>query len=157
VSADTMNLREILTNYRDHDGIGWPAMFAFLRTYEPRKIANLTVDIARNGIREPIYLGDGVVLDGLHAGSRVGGVGAAVDDHDAHPLAWSSSAVIPEPRAALRRRRHAQHWRVPILADDGMMLSGVSSWPRLQCVWRAWRAAGPIPRRVFSALVTCSR
>lgn len=61
-----MNIREILTHYVDHDGLGWPAMFAYLRTYDARKIADLTVSVARDGFKEPIYLGAGVVLDGLH-------------------------------------------------------------------------------------------
>lgn len=63
---EEMNLREILTNYRDHDGLGWPATFAYLRTYDARRIADLTASVAREGFKEPIYLGPGVVLDGLH-------------------------------------------------------------------------------------------
>lgn len=63
---EEMNLREILTHYIDHDGLGWPAMFAYLRTYDARKIAALTASVVNEGFKEPIYLGRGVVLDGLH-------------------------------------------------------------------------------------------
>jgi ParB-like chromosome segregation protein Spo0J len=62
-----MNIRHILTKYRDHDDLGWAAMFAYLRTYDHRKIADLTASIAREGFTTPICLGlDGVVLDGNH-------------------------------------------------------------------------------------------
>lgn len=65
--ADELNLRHVLTKYRDHDALGWPAMFAYLRTFDHRRIADLTASIARDGIKEPIILGrDGVVLDGNH-------------------------------------------------------------------------------------------
>lgn len=63
---ETMNLRHILTKYRDHDGLGWPAMFAYLRTFDHRRIAELTASIAKDGIKEPISLGNGQVLDGMH-------------------------------------------------------------------------------------------
>ena len=64
---DQMNIREILAKYRDHDGLGWPTMFAHLRTYDYRRIADLTASVAREGFKEPIVLGkSGVVLDGNH-------------------------------------------------------------------------------------------
>lgn len=64
---DEMSLREIITGWQDGDGIGWPAEFAWLRTYHYRQLADLTVDVAQNGFKEPIYLGyDGRVWDGHH-------------------------------------------------------------------------------------------
>jgi ParB-like chromosome segregation protein Spo0J len=63
----TMGLREILTNYIDGDGIGWPAEFAFLRTFHAHKIADITASVAREGFKEPIFLGtDGRIWDGHH-------------------------------------------------------------------------------------------
>lgn len=65
--AQTMNLREILTNYSDGDGIGWSAEFAYLRTFHAKKIADITASVAREGFKEPIFLGyDGRVWDGHH-------------------------------------------------------------------------------------------
>ena len=64
---DEMNIREILAKYRDHDGLGWPTMFAHLRTFDYRRIADLTASVAHDGFKEPIVLGsDGVVRDGNH-------------------------------------------------------------------------------------------
>lgn len=64
---DEMDIRVLLSTYQDGDGIGWPAEFAWLRTFHYRQIANLTVDIVQHGIREPIALGpDSRVWDGHH-------------------------------------------------------------------------------------------
>jgi hypothetical protein len=64
---DEMSLREILTCYQDGDGLGWPAEFAYLRTFHAKRIADLTVSVAREGFKEPIYLGhDGRIWDGHH-------------------------------------------------------------------------------------------
>lgn len=64
---DEMSLQEILTTYQDGDGIGWPAAFAWVRTYHAAKIADLTIDVAANGFLEPVALGsDGRVWDGHH-------------------------------------------------------------------------------------------
>lgn len=37
-----MSIQEILTCYQDGDGIGWPAEFAWVRTYHPHRVAELT-------------------------------------------------------------------------------------------------------------------
>lgn len=62
-----MDLRYLLTNFTDGDGLGWPAEFTWLRTFDHRIIADLTVSIAREGFKEPIQLGtDGRIWDGHH-------------------------------------------------------------------------------------------
>lgn len=62
-----MSLAAILTNYADGDGIGWSAEFAYLRTFHADRIADVTASVAREGFKEPIYLGyDGRVWDGHH-------------------------------------------------------------------------------------------
>jgi len=68
MTTDTeRKLSDILTNYSDGDGIGWPAEFAWLRTFDAERIADLTVDVAEHGFKEPITLGsDGRVWDGHH-------------------------------------------------------------------------------------------
>jgi hypothetical protein len=55
----------IFTTYRNGDGNGWDEEFEWIGTcHYPRK---LIADIAVNGIREPILLGDdGRVWDGHH-------------------------------------------------------------------------------------------
>lgn len=64
---EEMSLQEIFTSYQDGDGVGWPGALAWVRTYHAAKIADLTIDIAKNGFKEPIYLGhDGRVWDGHH-------------------------------------------------------------------------------------------
>lgn len=63
----TMKLADLLTNYADGDGIGWPSEFAYLRTFDARAIADLTVSVAAKGFEHPILLGhDGRVWDGHH-------------------------------------------------------------------------------------------
>jgi hypothetical protein len=63
----TMDLRYLLTHYQDGDGLGWPAEFAWLRTYRYRGVADITASFPRDGFREPISLGDdGRVWDGHH-------------------------------------------------------------------------------------------
>src|SRR5690606_41128577 len=56
--------------------------------------------------------------------------------------------------ASLSALRQARQRRFP---PSMRVFSGVNSWPRLQCVWRAWSAAGDRPRRTFSRCVTGSR
>ena len=64
---EEMSLREILTSWQDGDGIGWPAEFAWLRTYHHKQLAALAIDVAKNGFQEPITLGtDGRIWDGHH-------------------------------------------------------------------------------------------
>lgn len=66
--SESMSLRDLLTNYADGDGIGWPAEFAYLRTFHAERIATLTASVAVEGqITTPITLGyDGRVWDGHH-------------------------------------------------------------------------------------------
>lgn len=51
-----VRLAHILTEYTDQEGIGWPACFAFLRTYHARKIADVTARIVTGKDMGTIYL-----------------------------------------------------------------------------------------------------
>lgn len=67
MSHGDLPLAFVLGYYHDGDDHGWPTEFADLRTRDALRIASLTVDIAANGIREPILIGsDGRVWDGHH-------------------------------------------------------------------------------------------
>lgn len=60
-------LATVLADFKDGDEHGWDEEFAFLRTVRATHIAKLTADIAVNGIRLPILLGDDQrVWDGHH-------------------------------------------------------------------------------------------
>ena len=52
-----MHLAKLLSVYRDGAGIGWPAEFAYLRTFHHERIAELTIEIATKGFECPILLG----------------------------------------------------------------------------------------------------
>lgn len=63
----TLPLWVVLVGYRDGDEHGWETEFADLWNREPESMAELLADIAANGIREPILLGDDWrVWDGHH-------------------------------------------------------------------------------------------
>jgi len=63
-----MHLAALLSNFRDGPGIGWPAEFAYLRTFHHEQIAELTISIAAKGFEIPILLGkkSSRVHDGHH-------------------------------------------------------------------------------------------
>jgi ParB-like chromosome segregation protein Spo0J len=65
---EEMHLAKLLTNFRDGPGIGWPAEFAYLRTFHHEQIAELTISIAARGFDQPILLGAKYkrVRDGHH-------------------------------------------------------------------------------------------
>ena len=67
-AADAMmRLDVLLRDYRDGDERGWDAEVEHLKAEHAHHLANLTVSIARDGIRVPILLGnDGRVWDGHH-------------------------------------------------------------------------------------------
>lgn len=64
----TVRLSHILTEYADQEGIGWPACFAWLRTYHPERIATVTAEIVQGKDMGDIYLDpfNKRVLDGHH-------------------------------------------------------------------------------------------
>lgn len=65
--AEQRLLAAILRDYTPGDGHSWDTEFEHLRAEHPEHIARLTVDIARDGQREPILLGnDGRIWDGHH-------------------------------------------------------------------------------------------
>lgn len=57
----------ILANYKDGDERGWDVEFKYLDEWHAVKLWELTVDVAHNGMIEPIELGyDGRVWNGHH-------------------------------------------------------------------------------------------
>jgi hypothetical protein len=64
----TVRLSHILTEYTDQEGLGWPACFAWLRTYHPERIADATARIVRGDDVGEVYLDpfNKRVLDGHH-------------------------------------------------------------------------------------------
>lgn len=61
-----MNVDEFLARYRDGDGHGWEAEFAWLRTHHADRLAQLRT-ACRDGIPDPVEVGpDGRVWDGHH-------------------------------------------------------------------------------------------
>lgn len=64
---ETMDLLELMANYSDGDGHGWDTEFEFLAANHADRLWTLRTAIERDGIREPILLGnDGRVWDGHH-------------------------------------------------------------------------------------------
>ena len=64
----TARLSHVLTEYTDQEGIGWPACFAWLRTYRPERIANVIAEIVTGKDMGSVYLDpfNKRVLDGHH-------------------------------------------------------------------------------------------
>lgn len=64
---EAMLLTQLLLDYQDGGETGWAAEFAWLAEHRPMRLASLRHDVERDGIREPIWLGDdGRVWDGHH-------------------------------------------------------------------------------------------
>lgn len=62
-----MKTTELLANYADGNEMGWPAEFEWLWTNHLGYMSILVKDIAVNGIKYPVHLGqDGRVWDGHH-------------------------------------------------------------------------------------------
>ena len=64
----TIRLSAILTEYADQENIGWPACLAWLRTYHPERIANVTAEIVMGKDMGRVYLDpfNKRVMDGHH-------------------------------------------------------------------------------------------
>lgn len=57
----------VMSNYLNGDETSWLIEFAWLLRNEGPKMADLIEDIAKNGVQEPVSLGDdGRVWDGHH-------------------------------------------------------------------------------------------
>lgn len=67
VMASMMRTIDVLRDYRDGNEWGWDTEFAWLDHHQGENTDRLAEDVAVNGIREPILLGnDGRVWDGHH-------------------------------------------------------------------------------------------
>ena len=62
-----MQLVDLMRDYRDGEEHGWFTEFEWLRANDAEHLNALRADIAANGIRVPILLGnDGRIWDGHH-------------------------------------------------------------------------------------------
>lgn len=62
-----LSTRTILNTVHDGEQWGWPTEFQWLWTNQPEQMAALIVDIAKNGILEPVVIGpDCRMWDGHH-------------------------------------------------------------------------------------------
>ena len=60
-------LQDILDNYKDGDEHGWEIEFRFLRLEHSDRIEELSAEVLRDGMKEPVLLGsDDRVWDGHH-------------------------------------------------------------------------------------------
>jgi len=65
--SDTMRLTDLIRNYCDGNEVGWGVEFEWLRQNSGDATMRLLHLIKRDGIQEPILLGnDGRVWDGHH-------------------------------------------------------------------------------------------
>lgn len=66
--GQTLSVATILARWRPgSEDWDWPSEFAYLQEYDSHIIARLIRDIAKNGVLDPLLLGDdGRVWDGHH-------------------------------------------------------------------------------------------